>query len=157
MSLGPTGPNMDLKTCTFLQQWIREGRVSPSTQLVEEDSFRALYAREVLGLFEGTARDVDAPGSTPLSPYPRQSIVTISSTNEDSLVITAYVLSALGPLLILPLIGPIIGCFLARRAQNAGHPSGKSALIFSLIILLINGLLCVGCFAITLLFYGLFS
>ncbi len=144
--IGPDGAQYGPADINILRQWVKEGRVNQTTPLVEEGSLRPLRASEIPGLFETPSGYPSSPWSSAPSPYPRGA--SPASHADDSLIVGAYVVSSLGLFFVLPIIGPLIGCFLAQRAQTQGHPGGKPALIFSAICLGINCLLCLTCLGI---------
>jgi hypothetical protein len=145
--IGPDGAQYGPADITLLQQWVREGRVTPATSLVEEGSLRPLRASEIPGLFGTSPGAPSSPWATAPSPYPRAGAPASSRAGESN-VVASYVFSALGLAFVIPILGPLIGLFLAQRAQNLGHPGAKAAFIFSVICLGLNLLGCLACAAL---------
>lgn len=150
-----------------LNQWVRDGRIMPSTQILVEATGKVISAQMVPGLKLDMApglglnpagplnsdpnRPMGFPGSSPQAPmtgYPRASGAfggvgdAIPGAMEFNRSITATGLSLVCCFTVSPLGIPlaIAGIYFARRAQMMGHPGPQVAFIAAIISLVLCGI-----------------
>jgi hypothetical protein len=143
-----------------LNQWIREGRLAPTSMLEDASTGDRRPASEIPGLYfgptmsppqEGPSQPYGNPygGTSPgpqqnpyQSPYqnPYQSPYQQpyrGADNGSSEVTAAWVLGAIG-IFFCPVFLSTIGIVLAINAKNKGNPSGQAAMIFCIVSLIVG-------------------
>ncbi|MCW5943846.1 MAG: hypothetical protein KIS66_16565 [Fimbriimonadaceae bacterium] len=106
-----------------LADWVREGRVSPTTQLEEVETCRRYPASTVPGLF-GQLSSATAPIGPTLE----------SAMRGENLVGMSWAAGFLG-LVMCPFVGPVVGIVFAKQAQRLANPGAKAALVFNVALL----------------------
>lgn len=146
-----------------LQAWVAEGRLLPNQQVEEEGSGIRMAAAAVNGLNfpnQGPPQAQQASpyqqpsGTTYEGAYVRPGQVPFSGDTGQQDVTLGWVFGVLG-LLICCLFEPA-GLFFAHRAVEKGHPGGKAAKIFCIVVLCLQvvGLIAYALFAIYLVKNG---
>lgn len=102
-----------------LEDWVRSGRVFPTTLIEELDTGRRFQAATIPGLF---AR------SGPSAP----NLETVK--RSENLVGMSWTAGFLG-LVMCPFVGPAVGIVFAKQAQRLANPGAKAALVFNLVLL----------------------
>ena len=132
---------------TTLNQWIVEGRVTPSTMLEDATTGQQMLASTVPGLSLGTPpssapqQTFSPPPTAPVAnPYPRQfeqAPGLPASGQESGLITASYILSVIG-LCFCPIAfsGGAIAC--AVVAKNRGDQRGQTAMIVGIASLVIG-------------------
>ncbi len=122
-----------------LNQWVVEGRVTPTTMLEDAATGQQVLASSVPGLSLGVPPTAaPPPAAAPVAnPYPRQfeQAPGLPVSSEQSGLITAsYILSAVG-LCVCPIAfsGGAIAC--AVIAKNRGDQRGQTAMIVGIVSL----------------------
>ncbi len=143
----------------MLAQWAAEGRLIPTTVLIDEATGAQFYAQDVPGLiFPGAPQVSSVPGvgtplggySTPVSqptyaPYGQQTPFSgAPRAAKTSAVTTSYVVSGVGLFLIccftpLGLLCGLGGIGLALSARNADPRGARGAIWLGIGVVLLNG------------------
>lgn len=150
-----------------LNQWIREGRLYPTTMLEPEAGGPQVPASSIPGLSfpmsqpmaghsEQSAQGKAQPGPSytnqgpsgfanpqqaPYAGYQRYGNVDTGSSD----ITMAWIFGAMG-LLCCPIIFSVMGIIFANKAIQKGQASGQAALIFSVVTLVVGILIGIGSF-----------
>jgi hypothetical protein len=122
-----------------LNQWAQEGRVLPTQMLEDAATGAQTMASQIPGLIFPAATSQPPPNfqnpnqHNPYQQYPRAGTVDDGSKE----IKTAWICGAVG-LLCCPLVLSIIGIVNAVQAQKKGHPQATAALIFCIVVLILN-------------------
>lgn len=157
--IGPDGRKYGPASIDTLNQWAREGRLLPTSELEDSVAGTRLSAASVPGLVFGAPQAGPAPQqpygqptenvytqqqpqnpygqpqgnwSTPpgTSPYPRQGSPYAADAQSD--ITKAFIFGALG-LICCPVVFSVLGIVNALRAKEKGHPTAQTALIFCIV------------------------
>lgn len=124
-----------------LEQWMREGRVSPTTQLEEIETGRRFMARELPTLYAGRPADsagggwTQPPSGSYNNPYPRYNQPAGGDGSKE--VTMAWIFGSLG-ILCCPVIFSTVGIVMGYQAKQRGNPGGQAAMIFSICTLVLG-------------------
>ncbi len=125
-----------------LNQWVVEGRVTPTTMLEDAATGQQVLASSVPGLSLGVPPSTAPPPAAAqvANPYPRQFEQAPGlpvSSEQSGLIIASYILSAVG-LCFCPIAfsGGAIAC--AVVAKNRGDQRGQTAMIVGIASLVLG-------------------